>query len=152
MANRPVFTSDGNQSLAVIEQELKDALAKDPKDYQPLRVEHLMGAGVDPATNTRVSQEIDRILPRSLRARAVGAAFFKNFLGNPVLLWELYELGAYSHGQGWIRKIKETMRPDSLASGLTDAELGLAWEIYRYNVQLMAQKGATLRRRKDSTI
>lgn len=147
-------TLDSNQRLDVIEQEMKEFMNKDPDEYQSLTASMLL-SGVDQTPTqlaTDVATQMDALMPRELRARAVGAGMFKVLQVDGVLLFEMYELGAYSHGQGWVRKMKETMNPNSLAAGLTDAELGLSWEVFRYNVQLLAERGAKMRRRKDSTI
>lgn len=148
MSTKPIRTDDGNQSLIVIERELKDVLNDDPSKFPKLTAAHLMGTPVIGAEDTGVASYIDAIMPRDLRARAVGGAMYKNLLGNPVLLHELYLLGATTHGRGWILEMKATMRPDSLASGLTDAELGRAWEVFKFNVEKLAMLGRA-RRRKD---
>lgn len=145
MSTKPIITTDGNQTLAVIERELKDLLDKNPEDFPKLTAAHLMGTGVVAAEDTGVRNHIDTLIPRDLRARAVGAFMFKSLLGNPVLLHELYLL----QERGFIATMRETDRPDSLAHGLTDAELGRAWEIYKFNVEQLARKGAYFRKRKD---
>lgn len=141
---RPIITTDGNQTLAVIER-LKAYQSDNPKDYPTLTAAHLMGGETTEATDTRVRIEIDQIMSRDLRARATGAWLFKCLRGNPVLLYDVYLLGRY----GFVQLVKETMRPDSLAHGLTDKELERAWEIYEFNMQLLAQAGARMRKRKD---
>ncbi len=145
---RPVITDDGNARLTVLESDGK----KDLQDYPKLNISHLqMPAIVKPDDTSRtVAREVDAILDRSLRAKAVGAGLFRMFKTHRNILLELYLLGE----QGWIAKIKETMRPDSLAHGLTDAELGLAWETFELNIMEIAKmdtsRGAFWRKRKDS--
>lgn len=144
--DRPVITSDGNQTLAVIEK-VKRALSDNPKDFPTLTAAHLMGGATSVgAIDTGVRTQIDQILPRDLRARVTGAFLFKVLRdANPVLLHEVYLL----QRPGFVQLLKETMRPDSLASGLTDKELERAWEIYEHNITLLAKRGAYFRKRKD---
>lgn len=142
--HRIVITDDGNQRLTVIERT-KRFLSDNPKDFPKLTAAHLMGGPASTPEDAHVRTEIDTILPRRLRAKAVGGFLFKSLLGNPVLLYDVYLLGR----QGFVQLLKETMRPDSLASGLTDLELEVAWEIYELNIRDLAKKGATLRKRRD---
>lgn len=142
---RPVITTDGNQTLAVIER-VKRAMSDDPKLFPKLTAAHLMGGPLIGATDTQVRREIDDVLPRGLRARAVGAFLFKVLRdANAILLYDVFLLGR----AGFVQLLKETMRPDSLASGLSDKELEQSWSIYEFNMQLLAKRGATLRKRKD---
>jgi hypothetical protein len=142
---RIVRTTDGNQTLTVIER-LKQQLSDNPKDYPTLTAAHLMGGPSVEATDTLVRTNIDSVLTRDQRARATGAFLFKRLRdANPVLLHEVYLLGR----QGFVTTLKETMRPDSLASGLSDKELERAWEIYEHNIKLLAEAGARWRKRKD---
>lgn len=152
MSRSPIIITDDNQSLVVIEQELSEALNKDPKDYQPLKAEHLMGGKSFSPTDSGVAANIDTILPRKLRVRAVGAAMFKALRdGDAIMLYDIYLAGEMSHGRSFVKMMQETARPDSLAAGLTFLELEQAWEIFRYNTKALAERGR-LRKRKDSTI
>lgn len=147
MANdpKPVRITDGNQTLTVIER-FRTHLSDNPADFPTLTAEHLMGGKLLDAQDTRVRAEIDNVLPRDLRARAVGAFLFKRLRdSNVVLLYDVYLL----QRAGFVQLLKETMRPDSLAHGLTDKELERAWEIYEFNMQLLAKRGAQWRKRKD---
>lgn len=144
---RPIITSDGNQTLAVIDR-VKRHLSDNPKDFPALTAAHLMGGPSTEAEDTRVRTEIDSIpgLTRDLRARATGAFLFKVLRdAAPVLLYDVYLL----QRQGFVQLLKETSRPDSLAHGLTDGELERAWEIFEHNMKLLAARGAHMRRRKD---
>lgn len=143
--DRPVITSDGNQTLAVIER-VKRAMSDNPKDFPRLTAAHLMGGPTLVAEDTRVRTEIDTILPRDLRARATGAFLFKVLRdAHPILLYDVYLL----QRTGFVTLLRETMRPDSLAHGLSDKELERAWEIFEHNMKLLAARGANLRRRRD---
>lgn len=140
---QPIITTDGNQTLAVIER--LRAFDDNPKNYPVLTGAHIMGGAATAATDTAVRVNIDTILPRDLRARAVGAAMFKRLRdADRILMCDLYLLGR----RGYVEVMKSTMRPDSLASGLTDAELERGFEIYEFN---MAEylKQHKLRKRKD---
>lgn len=140
-----IITDDGNQRLVAIER-VKKQLSDNPADFPKLTAAHLMGGEATAATDSRVRNEIDSILPRDLRARTVGAFLFKTFRdANPILLYDLYLLGR----DGFVQVVKETARPDSLASGLSDKELERAWDIYHLNMQILASKGGQLRKRKD---
>ncbi len=142
---RPIITTDGNQTLAVIER-LKTHLSDNPADFPKLTAAHLMGAPLVGAKDTRVRTEIDEIMPRDLRARACGAFLFKTLRdANPVLLYDVYLL----QREGFVQLLKETSRPDSLSDGLTDKELERAWEIFEFNMQRLAEAGGRFRRRKD---
>lgn len=141
---RVIVTTDGNQTLSVVER-LKRQMSDNPKDFPTLKAAHLMGGEAPEAADTQVATQIDLILPRRLRAKAVGGALFKFLLGNPVLLYDVYLLGR----QGFVHLLKETMRSDSLAAGLSDLELEVSWEIYELNVRELAAKGARWRKRKD---
>ncbi len=150
---RYVFTDDGNQTLAVIEQEMNAALERRPEDYPKLTAAHLLGGlTAENIVDTRVATNIDALLSRSLRARASGAGIFKLFrdTNNVQIMFTIFEHGEASHGQSFIRMMKDTMVPNSLASGLTDLELGAAWEVYRHNVIHTARAGAAWRKKKDS--
>jgi hypothetical protein len=138
---KPVITDDGNARLSVIEPDPD----REPQDYPALNISHLQMPAIVAPTETTVAREIDVVLSRTLRARAVGAGMCKALMSNPVLLYEMYLLGE----RGWIAKMKETARPDSLADGLTDAELGLAWTVFAFNVQQIADAGANWRKRKS---
>lgn len=140
-----IITTDGNQTLTVIER-VKRALSDNPKDFPALTAAHLMGGPSEEAQDTRVRTEIDTILSRDLRARASGAFLFKILRdAAPVLLYDVYLL----QRRGFVQLLKETMRPDSLAHGLTDQELELAWEVFEHNMQLLAAAGARMRKRRD---
>lgn len=142
---RPVITTDGNQTLAVIER-FKQALSDNPKDFPTLTAAHLMGGASTDPLDTRVRSHMDDLMSRDLRARATGAFLFKILRdAHPILLYDVYLL----HRTGFVTLLKETSRPDSLAHGLSDKELERAWEIYEFNMQLLAKAGANLRRRKD---
>jgi hypothetical protein len=137
--------ADGNQALTVVER-LGTELSDNPKDFPTLTAAHLMGGDADPASDTRVSREIDAVLSRSLRAKAVGAGLFKVLRDkSPILLYDTYLLGRV----GFVKLLQATMRPDSLASGLSQAELEQAWEVFELNMQQLAAAGARLRKRKD---
>lgn len=142
---RHIFSTDGNQTLAVIER-FKRRFSDNPKDFPVLTAAHIMGGEADPVTDTRVSREIDRLLPRDLRARAVGAFMFKRLRdADAILLYDVYLLGR----RGFVQILKETTRPDSLAAGLTEQELERAWEIFEHNMRLLAERGMRMRKRKD---
>jgi hypothetical protein len=142
---RPIITSDGNETLAVIER-VKRALSDNPKDFPTLTAAHLMGGPQTEAQDSRVRTEIDGVLPRDLRARATGAFLFKILRdANPILLYDVYLL----QRTGFVLLLKETMRPDSLAHGLSDKELERAWEIFEVNMQILAKRGGQLRKRRD---
>lgn len=145
--SRPIITSDGNQTLAVIER-VKRALSDNPKDFPRLTAAHLMGGEQTQAHDTHVRTEIDSIpgLSRDLRARASGAFLFKILRdAHPILMFDVYLL----QRDGFVTLMEETMRPDSLAHGLTRKELERAWEIYEHNMKLLAARGANLRKRRD---
>jgi len=142
--HRLIITDDGNQRLTVVER-IKRQMSDNPKDFPTLTAAHLTGGPASDPTDTRVRTEIDRIMPRKLRAKAVGAFLFKTLLGNPVLLYDVYLL----QREGFVALLKETMRPDSLAHGLSDKELEMSWETYELNMKILATKGARLRKRKD---
>lgn len=138
-------TDDGNQVLTVIER-VKGALSDNPADFPALTAAHLMGGEKEQERDTRIATDIDAVLPRNLRARAVGAFLFKRLRdSNAVLLYDVYLL----QRKGFVTLLKETMRADSLASGLTDKELELSWEVFEHNMQMMAASGARMRKRKD---
>lgn len=142
-----ITLTDGNQRLDVIER-LKRQMSDNPKDFPRLTAAHLMGGELIGATDTRVRTEIDAIpgLSRDLRARATGAFLFKTLRdANPILMYDVYLLGR----EGFVQLLKETSRPDSLAHGLEDKELERSWEIYEFNMQLLAKRGAQLRKRRD---
>lgn len=145
MSQRPVITTDGNQTLAVIER-FKQVLSDNPKDFPVLTAAHLMGGESTSPLDTGVRNEIDNVMSRDLRARAVGAFLFKVLRdAHPILMYDVYLL----QRKGFVTLLRETDRPDSLAHGLTDKERERAWEIYEFNMQLLAKSGANLRRRKD---
>jgi hypothetical protein len=145
VSQRPVITSDGNQTLAVIER-FKRALSDNPKDFPALTAAHLMGGEATSALDTRVRNELDTLMSRELRARAVGAFLFKILRdAHPILLYDVYLL----QRKGFVTLLKETTRPDSMASGLEDKDLELAWEVFERNMQILAKTGANLRKRKD---
>ena len=140
-----IITDDGNQRLHAIER-IKRQMSDNPADFPVLKAEHLMGAKLVGATDTQVRRQIDDVMPRDLRARAVGAFLFKILRdAHPVLMYDVYLL----QREGFVQLLKETTRPDSLADGLTDKELERAWEIYEHNMQILAKRGATMRKRKD---
>lgn len=142
---RPVITSDGNRTLAVIER-FKKELSDNPKDFPALTAAHLMGGEATSPLDTRVRNEMDNLMSHDLRARAVGAFLFKVLRdAHPILMYDVYLL----QRQGFVTLLKETMRPDSLAHGLSDKELERSWEIYEFNMQLLAKAGANLRKRRD---
>lgn len=144
-----IITDDGNQRMSSVDAPV----LKDPKDMPRLTVKHLMGTDVEAVTHDpQIGRNIDALLTPRVRAIAVGAFMFKNLLSNPVLLHELYLLGATSSGKGWVEQMKTTDRPDSLMHGLEDKWLYLAWETFKYNVELLGKRGAALRRRRDTTI
>lgn len=141
---RPIVTSDGNRTLSVIER-MQQHLSDNPADYPTLTAAHIMGGAETDPTDTRVRTHLDSLMSRDLRARAVGAFLFKRLRdSNIVLCYDVYLLGR----AGFVQLMKETMRPDSLASGLTDGEFERAYELYEFNMQLLANKGK-LRPRKD---
>jgi hypothetical protein len=143
--HRIIITDDGNQRLHAIER-IKRQMSDNPADFPQLKAEHLMGAPLVGAKDTKVRRQIDDVMPRDLRARAVGAFLFKILRdAHPVLMYDVYLL----QRDGFVQLLKETTRPDSLADGLTDKELERAWEIYELNMQILAKRGATLRKRKD---
>lgn len=141
---RPIITRDGNQTLTVIER-LRHELSDDPHDFPTLTGAMLTGGPETGAVDTRVRNELDTLMSRDFRARVVGAALFKRLRdSNIILCYDVYLLGRH----GFVNLLRETMRPDSMADGLTDKELERAFEIYEYNMQLLADKGK-LRKRKD---
>ena len=143
--HRIIITDDGNQRLHAVER-IKRQMSENPADFPQLTAEHLMGATLVGAKDTQVRREIDDVMPRDLRARAVGAFLFKILRdAHPVLMYDVYLL----QREGFVQLLKETTRPDSLADGLTDKELERAWEIYEHNMQILAKRGATMRKRKD---
>lgn len=143
--HRIIITDDGNQRLHAIER-IKRQMSDNPADFPQLKAEHLMGAPLVGAKDTQVRRNIDDVMPRDLRARAVGAFLFKILRdAHPVLMYDVYLLGR----DGFVQLLKETTRPDSLADGLTDKELERAWEIFEHNMQILAKRGATMRKRKD---
>lgn len=143
--HRIIITDDGNQRLHAVER-IKRQMSENPADFPQLKAEHLMGAPLVGAKDTQVRREIDDVLPRDLRARATGAFLFKILRdAHPVLMYDVYLL----QRDGFVQLLKETARPDSLADGLTDKELERAWEIYEHNMQILAKRGATMRKRKD---
>lgn len=145
MNERPVVTSDGNQTLAVIER-FKRELSDNPKDFPALTAAHLMGGESLKPTDTLVRNFIDGVMSRDLRARAVGAFLFKVLRdAHPILLYDVYLL----QRKGFVQLLKETARPDSLAHGLSEKEMERAWEIFEHNMHLLAASGANIRRRKD---
>lgn len=145
MSQRPIVTTDGNQTLAVIER-FKNLLSDNPKDFPALTAAHLMGGEATSPLDTRVRNDIDALLSRDLRARAVGAFLFKILRdAHPIMLYDVYLL----QRKGFVQLLKETSRPDSLSNGLTDKELERAWEIFELNMQILAKSGANIRKRKD---
>lgn len=142
--HQQIHLTDGNQTLDVIER-VKRHLSDNPKDFPTLTAAHLGFGGKEVPTGERVDYYIDQIMSRDLRSRAVGAAMFKVLTVAHVLLYDVYLLGRF----GFVQLLKETMRADSLAAGLNDKELERSWEIYEHNMQLLAARGAHLRKRKD---
>jgi len=140
-----IVTDDGNQRLTAIER-IKRQMSDNPADFPALTAEHLMGAKLVQAKDTGIRNEIDAVMSRDLRARATGAFLFKVLRdAHPIMLYDVYLL----QRDGFVQLLKETMRPDSLASGLTDKELERAWDIFDHNMQLLAGRGGQLRKRKD---
>lgn len=141
---KPVIVSDGNSRLVTIDR-VRRVLSDNPADYPKLTAEHLMHAKLVGAEDTQVRREIDAILPRDLRARSVGAFLFKILRDAHInLLYDVYLL----QREGFVQLLKETNRPDSLSDGLTTKELERAWEIFEFNMQLLAKKGQQFRRRQ----
>lgn len=62
-----------------------------------------------------------------------------------ILAWELYAMGE----PAFIALMRRTEAPDSMAFGLTDAQLGEVYARIRDYVEALAKKGARLRLRKD---
>lgn len=140
-----LITDDGNQRLAVIER-VKRAMSDNPNDFPTLTAAHLMGGVSGDKVDTGVATNIDTLLSRDLRARATGAFLFKILRdAHPILLYDVYLL----QRAGFVQLLKETDRPNSLSSWLSDKELERAWEIFEHNMKLLAARGAQLRKRKD---
>jgi hypothetical protein len=103
-----------------------------------------MGGEATSPLDTRVRTEIERLMSPTLRAKATGAFLFKILRdAHPILLYDVYLL----QRKGLVTLLKETMRPDSMAHGLSDKDLEIAWETFELNMQALAKSGANLRKR-----
>jgi hypothetical protein len=97
-----------------------------------------MGGPADRPRDTRVNREIDALISRRLRVQMVGLGLFKRFRDASVnLLCTVHLLGRH----GFVRLLRETERPDSPVSGLTNAELEQAWEVFDRQIRVLAAAG-----------
>lgn len=140
-----VQLTDGDQVITAIEK-IQGQLTDDPSQFPKLTAAHLMGGEKDPEQDTGTGTMLDTLMPRRTRAYFVALGMLKRLSdANPILLAEMHELGR----DGWVRKMKEVERKDSLACGLSTADYEYAWEVFDYKVRQIAKAGATFRKRKD---
>lgn len=107
----------------------------------------LIKTGVGEELQNTSTATPDDIIGPKLRVWAVAKGLLLQWRDQPHLLFDLYLFGEAA----FIRVMRRTMRPDSMAAGLTDAQLGEVFAHVESFVKKVAAHGKW-RRRKGETM